>query len=201
MRLFIDYIFVFIFQLCRSLFNKETAIDPSTSTSGSSHQSTSSPSTNNPFDSHNTNSTSINFTSVHPTNSTSDHHRTHTEHRNVDDFDLSPLHMGYSTSTCTSATDVHGHSEDGFKNDDNVFKSSMPLIDLDGEDLSPIVGRFNFNQQTDTSNLGKFSSLLSIRMEEVICVLCLILSQKLTYFLLYIHLGCKRCPNKNFNFE
>lgn len=71
--------------------------------------------------------------------------------------------MGYST-TCASGIcrsnggasgANHNGSSGGFKTEDGNFKSDMPLINLNGDDLSPIVGRFNFNQQTDSSSLGK----------------------------------------------
>lgn len=70
--------------------------------------------------------------------------------------------MGYST-TCGSgggrsnggaSGTNHNGSSGGFKAEEGDFKSDMPLINLNGDDLSPIVGRFNFNQQTDSS-LGK----------------------------------------------
>lgn len=70
--------------------------------------------------------------------------------------------MGYSTTTCGSGGgrgsggvngSNHNGSSGGFKTEN--FKSDMPLIDLNSGDLSPIVGRFNFNQQTDSSSLGK----------------------------------------------
>lgn len=74
--------------------------------------------------------------------------------------------MGYSTTTSAStsssagascSTSNHGGGGYKFKSEDRSdFKNEMPLIDLDGGDFSPIVGRFNFNQQTDSSSLGKF---------------------------------------------
>lgn len=124
-----------LLQFCRSLFNKDI-LESSPSTSNN-QQSTSS--TSNPF---------------YPQTSSSVHHNNHHEpshHENVD-FDLSPLNMGYSPSTSGTSHHQNGHN---FKTEDDICKSEMPLIDLNSEDFSPIVGRFNFNQQTDSSSLGK----------------------------------------------
>lgn len=110
---------------------------------GANHSSQSTSSSNNLFDPHNATSTSSSFADVH--------HNDHHQQPNVD-FGLSPLHMGYSPSTCSTADTNHHHV---FKPDDGSFKSEMPLINLNSGDLSPIVGRFHFNQQTESSSLGE----------------------------------------------
>ncbi|KAG5892336.1 hypothetical protein JTB14_017396 [Gonioctena quinquepunctata] len=118
-------------QICRSLSFSKDSFDPGPSTS----QSHSHPRQHS-------------FTNGHTSSSSASHHQQQqqTAGNQLDLLQLSPLTMGYITSNGnTNGGGSAGGSE--------TAKSEMPLIH-EGEGLGPMVGRFNFNTQTEHSNLG-----------------------------------------------
>nr|XP_023029729.1 transcription factor E2F2-like isoform X2 [Leptinotarsa decemlineata] len=114
-------------QFCRSLSFSKDSFDPGPSTSQSHSHPRQEP-----------------FGSGQPSAPQQhQHQQQNTASNQLDLLQLSPLNMGYLTS--------NGNTSGG--DPSAAVKPEMPLIH-EGEGLGPMVGRFNFNTQTEHSNLG-----------------------------------------------